>query len=62
MTEARSCAIGLDVGGTKIAAGLVMAESGAMRHRRIVATDAQRGGKAVFDTCRALIDELLAAA
>jgi len=41
-------AIGIDVGGTKIAAGLVDLESGAVTDRREKATEAIRGGEAVL--------------
>jgi glucokinase len=41
-------AVGIDVGGTKIAAGLVDLESGAIVDRREKATEAIRGGEAVL--------------
>ena len=41
-------AVGIDVGGTKIAAGLVDLESGAVVDRREKATEAIRGGEAVL--------------
>jgi glucokinase len=43
-----TCAIGLDVGGTKIAAGLVT-PSGRVLARRIFPTYPERGGKSVLD-------------
>lgn len=63
MTEARQpCAIGLDVGGTKIAAGLVLKPSGQVLQRRVIPTRPERGGDAVLDDVIALTGELLAAA
>jgi len=41
-------AIGLDVGGTKIAGGVVLWPSGEILNRRIIATDPGRGGEAVL--------------
>jgi glucokinase len=41
-------AIGLDIGGTKIAAGVVLWPSGEILNRRIIATDPGRGGEAVL--------------
>jgi glucokinase len=41
-------AIGLDIGGTKIAAGLVLWPSGEILHRTIVPTNPTRGGEAVL--------------
>jgi len=54
------CAIGLDVGGTKIAGGLVMRETGEVLHRLVIPTGAARGGQAVLDDCLALAAGLLA--
>lgn len=42
-------AIGVDIGGTKIAAGLVDVASGQLLDRVAIATNPDRGGKAVFD-------------
>lgn len=50
--------IGIDVGGTKIAAGLVDPATGALHHRRQVPTDAGRGGQAVLDEVLALAQAL----
>jgi glucokinase len=54
-------AIGVDVGGTKIAAGVVGFPSGTVLERRIVPTEPHRGGHAVLadalDLARALVDE-----
>lgn len=49
-----ACAIGLDVGGTKIAAGLVAYPSGSVLARRTVHTLPQRGGEAVLSDTLAL--------
>jgi glucokinase len=48
------CAVGIDVGGTKIAAGLVDVESGAVLAREEIATRAGRGGEAVLADCAEL--------
>lgn len=42
------CAIGIDVGGTKIAAGLVQFPHGALLAERTMPTQAERGGQAVL--------------
>jgi glucokinase len=52
-------AIGLDVGGTKIAGGLVALDSGEVLARRIVPTEPHRGGEAVLATAVALVKGLL---
>lgn len=52
-------AIGLDVGGTKIAGGLVELSSGTISIRRILPTLAARGGTAVLDDVVQLATELL---
>jgi glucokinase len=49
-----SYAIGIDVGGTKIAAGLVDLASGRVLARRSMATRPERGGAAVLDDVLAL--------
>lgn len=41
-------AIGIDVGGTKVAGGIVDLETGAVLGRRQIATDYQRGGPAIL--------------
>src|SRR5262245_3416398 len=46
--EQAFCAIGVDVGGTKIAAGLVTFPSGKLSARRQIPTTPQRGGTTVF--------------
>jgi glucokinase len=53
------CAVGLDVGGTKIAGGVVQFPSGAVLARRVVPTRPERGGEAVLDDTLALAGELL---
>jgi glucokinase len=55
---ARTYAIGLDVGGTKIAAGVVALESGAVLLRRDMPTQAGRGGAAVLEDVLALAQAL----
>lgn len=46
--------IGLDVGGTKIAGGLVHPHSGQLTARRQLATRPERGGASVLETTRAM--------
>lgn len=53
----RQCAMGLDVGGTKIAAGLVD-WSGTVLERRVMATEANRGGQPVLDDALRLARDL----
>ncbi|MFO1499834.1 MAG: ROK family protein [Verrucomicrobiota bacterium] len=55
------CTIGVDVGGTKIAAGLVRPQ-GEVLERRIVPTLPERGGEAVLRDALALAETLLAQA
>lgn len=63
MNRAQSAyAIGIDVGGTKIAGGVVHGKSGEILLRKTIATQAQRGGEAVLDDCVDLIDGLYHAA
>lgn len=52
-------AIGLDVGGTKIAAGLVAHPSGSVLSRRTIPTSPQRGGKAVLCDTLALAEGMM---
>jgi glucokinase len=47
--------IGVDVGGTKIAAGAVDVETGLVLERREVPTQAERGGEAVAQTIESLV-------
>ena len=51
-------ALGIDVGGTKIAAGLVDVDTGTVHERRLLPTRPGRGGEAVLDDCAALAAEL----
>jgi glucokinase len=53
-------AVGIDVGGTKIAAALVDVDSGVVLKTARRPTDAARGGTAVLDECRALARSLAA--
>ena len=53
-----SLAVGIDVGGTKIAAGVVDLASGRVVERRQVPTRPERGGAAVLADCAALASEL----
>lgn len=63
MKAEQSCyAIGIDVGGTKIAGGVVHGETGEILVRQTIATQAERGGAAVLDDCVALINQLYTAA
>jgi glucokinase len=55
-------AVGLDVGGTKIAGGLVELPSGLILARERIATAAARGGRAVLADCVALAERLVAGA
>ena len=57
-----SYAIGVDIGGTKIAAGLVNLGDGALVSRRVVATDASDGGRPALAAAVALATELHEAA
>jgi glucokinase len=56
--NAGDAAVGIDVGGTKIAAGLVDTSSGAVVDRRRIRTLPERGGAAVLADCAALADDL----
>jgi glucokinase len=53
-----SVALGLDVGGTKIAAALVDLERGIIHAARRIPTAPERGSDAVLADCRALVAEL----
>lgn len=52
-------AVGLDVGGTKIAAGLIGFPSGRVLERRVIPTNAGRGGQAVLANALGLARGLL---
>jgi len=51
-------AVGIDVGGTKIAAGVVDTSSGAVVERRRIPTCPEHGGAAVLANCAALASDL----
>jgi glucokinase len=51
-------AVGIDVGGTKIAAGLVDVENGRLLARDELPTRPERGGRGVLSDCAALADAL----
>lgn len=51
-------AVGIDVGGTKIAAGLVDLKSGRLNERVVLPTDPARGGGAVLADCASLASSL----
>src|SRR6267143_2621365 len=61
MSDSPFCAIGADVGGTKIAAGLVTFPSGELRNRRQIPTNHTRGGGAVYTDVFLLCEELTTA-
>lgn len=54
----RSCAIGVDVGGTKCAAGLVLLPEGRIFARRLRSTEPRRGGAAVLADVIELVKSL----
>jgi glucokinase len=56
-TNSKEAAIGIDVGGTKIAAGLVT-PSGELFGRKLIPTRAERGGEAVLSDVESLALEL----
>ncbi len=58
--DADACVLGLDIGGTKIAAGVVSFPSGAVLSRRVIPTGAGRGGEAVLADALALARDLMA--
>ncbi len=53
--------IGIDVGGTKIASGLVGFPNGSTSARHVIPTAAERGGKAVLDDVERLVQKLIEA-
>jgi glucokinase len=61
MSSATCCAIGVDVGGTKIAAGLVTFPNGEVCERRQINTASARGGEAVLADVFRLCEELVVA-
>ena len=60
--SAPACMIGLDVGGTKIAGGLVMCDFGEVLCKRVVPTRPERGPQAVLDDLLELARSLLSEA
>jgi glucokinase len=50
--------IGIDIGGTKIAAAIVDTASGTPYHRQIVPTEPEKGGEYVYQTVSSLIRQL----
>ena len=58
-SERKIHAIGLDVGGTKIAGGLVAFPAGRVLARRVIPTGAERGGEVVLQDTLSLAEELL---
>jgi glucokinase len=59
MSRPQGCAIGLDIGGTKIAGGVVALLSGELLVRRIIPTRPERGGEAVLDDALGLAETLI---
>ena len=59
MTAAGPGVLGIDVGGTKIAAGVVDPATGAILHRETIPTEAARGGEAVLADTLALARRLI---
>lgn len=57
-----ACVIGLDVGGTKIAGGLVLCDSGQVLSKRVGPTQPERGSQAVLDDLLSIARSLLAEA
>jgi glucokinase len=60
--NSQTCAIGLDVGGTKIAGGLVEFPAGQVLLKRVIPTQPQRGGVTVLAETVTLAQELMAEA
>ena len=59
MNASEFTAIGVDVGGTKIAAGVVTFPDGIVRSGRTLPTLPQRGGEAVLADVERLVSELM---
>jgi glucokinase len=57
--QSSTCAIGLDVGGTKIAGGVVAVDSGKVLVREIIPTRAERGGEMVLKDALELAGNLI---
>src|SRR4051794_16295468 len=62
MNEPAFTAIGIDVGGTKIAAGCVTFPEATLRFRRVIPSHPNRGGLAVLNDCMQLAEDLMAEA
>jgi len=62
MSPPRFCAIGIDVGGTKVAAGCVLFPEAETRFIRVIPTHPERGGAAVLDDTVRLAEDLMAEA
>lgn len=54
-----NCAIGIDVGGTKIAAGIVLVPGGEVRGRQLQPTRPERGGSAMLEDVTVLAKKLI---
>ncbi len=59
--QAQPGVIGVDVGGTKIAGGVVLLPSGQVLRREVIPTGAARGGAAVLRDVRSLLERLYGA-
>lgn len=62
MSNLKPYAIGLDIGGTKIAGGIVDSDTGAVLLRSVIPTQPQRGGEAVLTDALGLAQTLIAQA
>src|SRR5262245_60080495 len=62
MKRSGAWAIGVDIGGTKLAAGLVLLPQGEVQARQQIPTVPVRGGEVVFEDVRGLCEELAAVA
>ena len=62
MNSPQFSAVGIDVGGTKIAAGCVTFPEATTRFRRVIPSNPQRGGLAVLENVVRLAEELMAEA
>ena len=62
MSSQPSQTIGIDIGGTKIAAGLVRFPAGTILANQIVPTQAQRGEQAILEDIARLTTDLAGAA
>ncbi len=59
MKPSSGCALGIDVGGTKIAAGIVTFPNGHVADREVLPTRPARGGQAVLEDVLAVAERLL---